>query len=136
MTEQERKDKKKAITKAWHNKNKHTEEYKEKTKASSKAWYLANSDKKKAKNKARYKAKELGYCIVYCIPNHDGLGNNYVGVTNNPYNRMQNHKGLGKLNAKEYIELDRADTRAEAEKLEAEYHARGYDGAGGWELKK
>ena len=49
---------------------------------------------------------------------------------------MNNHKSVGRLNTEEYIELDRADTRAEAEKLEAQYHAKGYDGASGWESKK
>ena len=122
------KEKYRASNKAWRNKNKHTEDYKEKNKARTKAWGLANPDK--------YKAYRLDYCIVYCIPNYDGLGSNYAGVTSNPTNRMYNHKSIGKFNTEEYIELDRADTRAEAEELEAEYHARGYDGAGGWELKK
>jgi hypothetical protein len=81
-------------------------------------------------------SKELPYIIIYCIDNYNGKGDHYVGITSNPFTRMINHKSEGKINTEEYIELDRADTRAEAEKLEAQYHARGYDGAKGWELEK
>ena len=125
-----RKEKARARAKAWGLANP------EKVKAKNKAWNSANPDKRKALSKAHVKSKELDYYMIYCIPNHDGLDSNYVGVTSNPYNRMKDHKHLGKFNTEEYIELDRADTRAEAEELEAQYHDRGYDGAYGWESKK
>lgn len=112
---------------------------KEKLKAYRKAYREANREKRrlydkayKARNKERYKAyreaRKLPYTIIYCIPNYNGKNDNYVGITNQIEARMGNHKHLGKLNTEEYIELDRVDTRAEAEVLEAQYHERGYHG--------
>ena len=103
------------------------------------SWREQNPEKIKATNEARKdkvkawrdgyrESEELPYIIIYCIPNYNGK-DNYVGITSNPFTRMINHKSLGKLNTEEYIELDRADTRAEAKKLEAQYHDRGYHGA-------
>ena len=123
--------------KAWREANKekiaaqtkvYREANKEKIVELRKAHYEANKEEIKAKIKAYVKSRELPYTIIYCIPNYNGR-DNYVGITNNPYTRMINHKSLGKFNTSKYIELDRADTREEALKLEAEYHARGYHGA-------
>lgn len=110
-----------------------TEEKKEKKRAQDriyrKRYRVKNREKLNAEKIAYRKSVTLPYNIIYCIPNYDGKGNDYVGITNQPMIRMHSHKSLGKLNTGEYIELDRVDTRAEALILEAEYHDKGYHGA-------
>tara|TARA_R110000796_G_scaffold237009_1_gene356822 strand:+ start:45 stop:560 length:516 start_codon:yes stop_codon:yes gene_type:complete len=161
MTKEEKREKTRVRVKAWRlanpDKVKATNESrkpkvkvwreanKEKIAAQTKVYRKANNDKIVAHRKVSYKAnkgkviacnngyrksKELPYIIIYCIPNYNGK-DNYVGITKNPFTRMINHKSQGKLNTEEYIELDKADTRAEAKKLEREYHNRGYHGIDG-----
>lgn len=121
------KEKTKAYTKAWRLANK--ERLKAYDKATNKAWYEANKEKAAALNKANRESKKLPYNIVYCIPDYDGLGNNYAGVTNQPEIRMNRHKNLGKLNTSDWYELGRCDCREEAEVLESSFHKLGYHGA-------
>ena len=113
---------------------------KEKIAAYQKQYLLDNKEKfatYRAKNKDYYNAKSkeqretntLKLNVVYCIPNYDGAGGNYVGVTNNIYNRIANHKSLGKLNTENYIILDEIEDRSLAESIESQYHDKGYHGA-------
>jgi hypothetical protein len=74
-------------------------------------------------NRQYHQSLVLPYYIVYQLPN----ANNYVGQTNNPYNRMCRHKQDGN-DTSGWIELHRFDTRKEALNKEAEYHAMGYPG--------
>ena len=80
--------------------------------------YNINCDQK------QYQSTKLPYHLVYLLPNH-----NYVGVTDNPTYRMYKHKSYNKRNTNNWIELKRFNTREEALKCEAEYHAQGYEGA-------
>ena len=71
-----------------------------------------------------YSREILSYHIVYLLPDH-----NYVGVTNQPKFRMQQHRYYLNRNTDNWIELARFDNRADALKCEAEYHSQGYEGA-------
>ena len=95
------------------------------------AYNEANKDERKA-----YKeSKRLHHHIVYCLPNYKKHGYiKYAGVTNIPYNRMIQHKSEGK-NTDEWFVLHECDTREEAEKIEAEYHEKGYAGKRGYKNK-
>jgi hypothetical protein len=119
MTEIERK---KEYDKAYKKKNK------EKVKAWSRSYYLANKEKVAKKQKIRKSKNTLEYSIVYCIPNYDGIGGNYCGVTNNIKSRMYNHKAAGRLNIKDWFILDIKTDRFEAEKSERQFHSNGYHG--------
>lgn len=130
MTKEERREYNKAYYVANKDKEKaYREANKERIASQKKLRNEKNKEEIKAKIKAYVKSRELPYTIIYCIPNYNGK-DNYVGITSNPYIRMINHKSLGKFNTSKYIELDRADTREEALKLEREYHDRGYHGKG------
>ena len=104
-----------------------------------KQYYLNNVTKILQQTKQRYednpectkqyvkqwgKSLKLPYHIVYLLPDH-----NYVGVTNRPYFRMANHKTVHNRNTDNWTELAKFNTRKEALKCEAEYHAQGYEGA-------
>ena len=75
-----------------------------------------------------YTARTLPYNVIYCIPNYDGLGGNYCGVTNSPKFRMINHSNTGKLNTDDWFILDIKVDRAEAEASESAFHSQGYHG--------
>lgn len=91
----------------WHHKNiDHVKEY----------------DKKRAK-KAYYNLKD-GKFYVYLIPNN---GENYVGCTDNPTWRKNQHTSNGK-NTKEFTILGTFNTREEALSVEKQYHDKGYAG--------
>ena len=92
-------------------------------------YYEVNKETIDKNNKAYSDSKKLSYNLVYCIPNYDGLGSNYAGVTNQPDARMRNHKKDGKLNTDKWYELEGIVDRAEAEAKEKEYHKLGYHGA-------
>ena len=91
--------------------------------------YLRNKEGVRVKNKANHESNKLPYNIVYCIPNYNGKGDNYAGVTNQPKSRMANHKTQGKLNVSNWYELGRCDCREEAEALEDAFHKLGYHGS-------
>jgi len=111
---------------------------KERLKEYQKQYHLANKDKinerkkeySKKYNQANpeyqqqyHQSHQLPYHIVYLLPDH-----NYVGVTNNPYKRMNWHKNEAKRNTDNWVELARFDTEKEALKCEDEYHTKGYEG--------
>ena len=89
----------------------------------------ADKERRAAYNRTYRESKKSKYTTIYCIPNYNGKGDNYVGITNNLIRRLSSHKHLGKLNTDKYIELDKVDDRKEAEVLESKYHSRGYHGA-------
>lgn len=137
MTKEEKKEKKKAYNKAWYLKNKEAhskrcKEYQANNKTEIAAYKKANKDKIKVQNAVRGKryreANKLKTNIVYCIPNYNGLGDNYCGVSNQPNIRMAKHKFDGKLNTSEWYELGRVIDRKEAEALESAFHELGYHG--------
>tara|TARA_R110000803_G_C11736609_1_gene290420 strand:- start:55 stop:486 length:432 start_codon:yes stop_codon:yes gene_type:complete len=116
-----------ASKKRWRDANK------EKTAAYSKeynkTWRAENKDKTAVSSRAAKARNTLLYNVVYCIPNYDGKGGNYAGITNNVYERMFNHKVLGKQNIDDWFILDIKTDRTEALASERFYHSQGYDGA-------
>lgn len=101
---------------------------KDKIEAYKKDWHEDNRERRLAKMKDSYKNRTLPYTVVYCIPNYDGLGNNYAGITNNVYQRMANHKNLGKKNIDDWFVLDIKTSRSEALISEKHFHSKGYKG--------
>ena len=112
-------------------------------KANKKAWDIANKAHVKAYNKTRYQEntnyfkeygkgyradRKLQFYVVYTIPNYDGKGNSYCGITTQPDRRMANHKCDGKVNVDNYTIVDAQVEKADALTIEAEYHAQGYHG--------
>ena len=79
-------------------------------------------------NKSRHESKTLPYNVIYCIPNYDGKGGNYAGVTNNVYSRMSSHRYLGKQNTEDFFILDIKTDRKEALASELRFHKQGYHG--------
>ena len=76
------------------------------------------------KSATKYRLSQISpYYIVYLLPDH-----NYVGITNNIYNRMHNHRSQYSRNTDNWIELARFNTREEALIHESELHDQGYDG--------
>tara|TARA_R110000796_G_scaffold147019_1_gene263751 strand:- start:229 stop:786 length:558 start_codon:yes stop_codon:yes gene_type:complete len=94
----------------------------------SKAYRVINKEKITKQGKVYRASKKLPYNIIYCIPNYDGLGNNYCGVTSRPDIRIKDHKSLGKVNTKDWFILDVVVDRAEALIKESEFHKLGYHG--------
>ena len=68
---------------------------------------------------------------MYCIPNYDGKGGNYAGVTNQPEKRMQRHTLDGKINTQDFFILDVKTDKLEAYASETALHGEGYHGARG-----
>lgn len=108
-------------------------EVKAKVRALDKAWHAANPNYIGLAERVGY---ETGY-VVYMIENYDSEGNDYIGQTKNPYNRMRSHKcgskrdgTPSKLNTDCYKILAYCKTRQEALEIEASYHDRGYHGRG------
>ena len=100
----------------------------------SKEYRRVNRDSIRSQRSGHYHKNNLTYNVVYCIPNYDGLGNNYAGVTHNTHYRMIQHKAQGKLNTSEWYELGRCDCRKEAEALEDAFHKLGYHGHA-WQMR-
>lgn len=90
--------------------------------------YQDNKEALIDKQLARHRAHNLHCTIVYVIPNYDGLGNDYVGITRNLNNRLAKHRSLGKLNVDKWNVLDVEYDRAKARLLEKEFHTQGYHG--------
>ena len=120
-----------------------TTEKKEKKAKYQSDYYKANKERILAEAKVRYqnnrealierqltyhRAQNLPCTIVYVIPNYDGLGNDYVGITKNLNNRLAKHKHLGKLNVDKWDILDIEYDRAKARELEKRFHTEGYHG--------
>ena len=98
--------------------------------------YRKNTKEKRATQAKVYsESKKLSYNIVYCIPNYNGKGDNYCGVTNQPEARMRVHNTLGVLNTSEWYELGICNDRKEARDLEDAFHKLGYHGAYGYKNK-
>ena len=99
-----------------------------KLKAQAQARYQSNREEAIAKQLDRHRAHNLHCTIVYVIPNYDGLGNDYVGITKNLNNRLAKRRHLGKLNVDKWDILDVEYDRAEARELERKFHTEGYHG--------
>lgn len=144
LTAEERKANNKASKKKWRDANQdkikaYTAANADKAREASTLWRENNQDKVKAYNeatretriakmKARREAKKLPYYIVYCIPNYDGKGGNYAGVTNQPQKRMQAHILAGKVNTDDFFILDVKTDKLEAYASETAFHNKGYHG--------
>ena len=103
---------------------------KKKIAATDKAWAKKNEEHLKTYNREHLQKKKLPFNIVYCIPDYDGKGGNYAGVTNNPHRRMLAHKNdTGKLNTENWFILDVVIDRGEALISESRFHVQGYHGA-------
>ena len=89
--------------------------------------YLKNNPEyyknKVEQNKQYYKKHKLPYYVVYLLPDY-----NYVGITNNPYYRMDTHKSKYNRNTDNWVEIARYNKRQEALKHEAKLHSQGYEG--------
>ena len=101
---------------------------KEKLEAYKKDWYEDNIEHCLAQRREWNNGKKLPYVIIYCIPNYDGKGGNYAGITNNVYRRMANHKNLGKKNTDDWFILDIKTSRKAALISEKHFHSQGYEG--------
>ena len=119
------KEKKKAYNAA------NKEEIKAYNKEYSAAHYQNNKESRIKSAKAYYESKKPPFNIVYCIPDYDGKGGHYAGVTNSVYSRMSQHKHYGKLNTENWFILDVVIDRDEALMSEARFHTQGYDGKSG-----
>mgnify|MGYP003650721461 CR=1 FL=1 len=97
-------------------------------KAQAQERYQNNREEMIAKQLDRHRRQNLPCTIVYVIPNYDGLGNDYVGITKNLNNRLAKHKHLGKLNVDKWDILDIEYDRAKARELEKRFHTKGYHG--------
>jgi len=122
---QSNKEERKAKQRAYNQKNRDTINAKQRAK------YQKNKEEAQARGIATYESNKLPYNIVYCIPDYNGKGNNYAGITDNPTNRMAQHKYKGVLNTSEWYELGKVVDRKEAEALEDAFHKLGYHGARG-----
>lgn len=106
-----------------------TEEKKEKARAYYRSYYKKNKGKLQSYYKKKYQDDKADFVIIYQIPNYDGMGNNYCGMTENLDSRMHKHRSLGKLNVSDWSLLGIATSRKEAREIEAEFHSQGYHGA-------
>ena len=123
------KEKKKVLDAKWRQKN---SDYIEPCK-------IANPNYDKEQSKKFHKANpnysnehshkhDLGYWVVYLIHNFDGLNNIYCGMTQNIYNRMRQHKCIGRLNTDKYELIKQCETLEDALEFEAYMHEQGYHG--------
>ena len=86
-------------------------------------WHNDNKRKvRQCQNNIRLNRK-TSHWIVYQLPNAD----NYVGYTNNAYDRMYHHQANGR-NTDNWITLQKCNTKQEALIIEAHYHTLGYPG--------
>lgn len=109
-----------------------TEKQKKANKAEyDRAYYIKNKAKLAVYHKNRYQEQKFsnGIVVVYQIPNYDGKGNIYAGVTQNIINRKHKHKHLGKLNVDKTIIIAVCKTREKARFIEDLLHQLGCHGA-------
>ena len=155
QTEEEKKIKALAATRAWRERNRErvkaqNKEYRETNREAvirrqklfqeqnkeevleyRKTYYKANREKLRAQQRERYEAAKLPYTIVYVLPHVQDDERAYCGVTNQPEYRMNTHKANGN-NTKGWFILGVFKDRGEALIAESEYHEQGYIGNGGW----
>lgn len=105
------------------------EQRKANTKKRRRAYYIANKEHERKSQNEYKKSLNHSVTLVYVIPNYDGIGNNYCGVTNSLKRRRHNHKYNGKQNTDKIYVLDAYRDRAKALETEAKFHAEGYHGA-------
>ena len=96
---------------------------------SDRVYRLKNKDRLSKQKILQRKANNLPYNVIYCIPNYNGLGDNYCGVTYNIVSRMRNHKSQGKQNVSDWFILDIKTDRKQAEISESSFHDKGCHGA-------
>jgi hypothetical protein len=105
------------------------------------AWRIANKEKKKEydriynlinkeRHKEIYESNKLDHYVVYLLPKE-----NYVGITNQPKERMYRHNSKGK-DTDNWIVLETAINKKEALVLERLYHKQGYLGTNTGKPKK
>ena len=102
---------------------------KEKKRISDRKYRFNNKEKIAEQKKRQQEANKLPYNVIYCIPNYNGLGDNYCGVTYDIVSRMRNHKSQGKHNVSDWFILDIVIDRKHAEISEGRFHYKGYHGA-------
>ena len=122
MKTTEKKEKRKAYQSDYYKANK------ERILAQQQERYQNNREEAIEKQLARHRANNLHCTIVYVIPNYDGLGNDYVGISKNLNNRLAKHRSLGKLNVDKWDILEVEYDRAKARELEKRFHTEGYHG--------
>jgi len=116
-TEEEKANRKVALAKY-----RNTAKGKATTTKCNKEWVEANLDYTK---KCR---RNTSLWFVYVIRNYDNLNNDYCGATRHLYDRMHNHRSLGKLNTESYKVLEKFSTKSEALGFELLMHKAGYHG--------
>ena len=79
------------------------------------------------RSKEYTEATNLGYYIIYALPNAYNDERVYCGMTQNSYKRMISHKHSGR-NTEGWFVLDVCQTKQEALLIEASYHDKGYAG--------
>jgi predicted GIY-YIG superfamily endonuclease len=101
----------------------YNEENREKIAARKKAYREANKERLAADKKSYYESKKDGLYTVYLLPEE-----NYVGMTNNLYRRLEHHKSKHKRDVSDVKILGKYHTKDEALVTEARYHNEGYKG--------
>jgi predicted GIY-YIG superfamily endonuclease len=96
---------------------------KEKRKEYDKQYYLANKEKIKQKVKDFKANQKDGYHRVYLLEDY-----NYVGVSDNLWQRFANHKSQFNRDCTNHRVLYKTKDRDEALELEALLHDMGYEG--------
>ena len=100
------------------------ESVKDKNAIKDKIYYKANREKLVKGMKARREARKTDFYTLYFIPNH-----NYVGVTNQTYARMNNHRVKNNKDTTNWTTIKTFKTKREALDAERFYHSIGYEGA-------
>jgi predicted GIY-YIG superfamily endonuclease len=88
----------------------------------SKKYYYSHTKEHNQRTKKWHQLQEDNYHYVYLLPDY-----NYVGVTDNPYFRMADHKFKHNRNTN-WVELARYNNRQEALAHESRLHNQGYNG--------
>ena len=88
-----------------------------------KAYYKKNKEKMKASSKDFRESKKDGLYTVYYLVNE-----NYVGQTNNLYQRLSVHKNDNSRDVSIVKIIGKYKTREEAIEVEASYHSIGFNG--------
>jgi len=112
-------------------KNKWYQDNKEEQKRITQEWKKENPNTIKKYTKAAKLKNDLGYFVVYIIPNYMGKGDHYCGQTGNLYNRMKAHRSVGRMNTESHRILGCFRTREQALAFEAIQHEQGYHGYNG-----
>ena len=90
---------------------------------------------KKIAKRANYYENVLDEYVVYILPNLNAYGYEaYAGVTNNPQNRIPDHKYKGNNTEGWFIVGTFADVHT-AKQVERQFHENGYAGAWQWKVR-